>query len=132
MESVLQRLVPLPDAPAEDFPLNVSNMLPQARRIVSVPSDVTWDLVEAGPEPVVECDLARLGVDLSSLLRDTDSEASVTSRPAGGRRSMRAGSSRGGLAVRLRFTLHRGENAEAILREVLRAEPSDFVEGLGR
>ncbi|CAE7275250.1 Pus7 [Symbiodinium pilosum] len=107
MEAELQALVPDQDAPSGCFPLDTSKILPQVRRVVSVPSDLCWDIVESSGAPVVDCDLSRLNPV-----------------PVTGRRGRVAS----GLALRLRCTLPRSENAEALLRELMAANPSEFRE----
>lgn len=106
MEAVLRDFVPGEDAAAE-IPLKLEQMMPRVRHIVSVPADMTWDVDEG----LVDCDLQRLG---------------FAAKPRG--RAIRAQS----LALQLRATLRRTESAESLLREVLKANPTDFLEGLDR
>lgn len=132
MEAVLRQLVPGEDAAASDFPLEPTKLLPRTRRIVGLPVDLGWDTVEASAGAVVDCDLSRLlGPGAAGSLQPPANEA-------GGRRLRRAGL-RGavgqrlaGPALRLRFTLQKIETAEALLRELLRANPSEFQEGCQR
>eukprot|EP00747_Dinoflagellata_sp_TGD_P170301 gnl/TRDRNA2_/TRDRNA2_201510_c0_seq1.p1 gnl/TRDRNA2_/TRDRNA2_201510_c0~~gnl/TRDRNA2_/TRDRNA2_201510_c0_seq1.p1 ORF type:complete len:573 (-),score=94.91 gnl/TRDRNA2_/TRDRNA2_201510_c0_seq1:21-1739(-) len=129
LESILKRIVPEADAPKSVFPGSLSTyLLHPARRLVVVPSDVGWDIVEAGSGEVVECDLGRLGIS-------PDQEEAAAPEPptgSGGRRQRRrasAAAARDGLqgpALRLRFSLPRGSSGEAVLREVLRKNPSEF------
>uniref|UniRef100_A0A7S4SHW8 TRUD domain-containing protein n=1 Tax=Alexandrium monilatum TaxID=311494 RepID=A0A7S4SHW8_9DINO len=127
LEATLNRLAPGDGAPVAAFPLEVSSLLPRARAIVGVPADVSWDISKAGPGPIVDCDLARLGADPTP-----DSGGPGRGARAGGRRSSLRAGGLDGMALRLRFSLPRGGSAEAVLREVLHANPSEFCEGLGR
>ncbi|CAE7443675.1 Pus7 [Symbiodinium natans] len=115
MEAELQELVPDQDAPAGCFPLDVSKILPPVRRIVSIPSDLSWDVVESSGGSAVDCDLARLSERGLPVTMST--------------RRPRAAS---GLVLRLRCTLPRAESAEALLRELTAANPSEFRENLSR
>jgi len=117
MEAELQELVPDEDAPADCFPLDVSKILPRVRRIVSIPSDLGWDVVESSGGGVVDCDLLRL------TARDSEE---VPSSPAAPNRTPP------GLALRLRCTLPRAESAEGLLRELTASNPSEFRENLHR
>lgn len=134
MMSVLQRLVPHDDAAADDFPFKVENILPRYRRIVGTPTDLTWDVTEAASGtnviPLVPCDLSRMGSGSSSQ-DDEGFPGDQTASKGKGRKS-RTGNNNQGVALRLRFSLPRGEGAEAVLREILGEGPSDFVEGFGR
>lgn len=103
---MLRDFVPGEDAAAE-IPLKLEQMMPRVRHIVSIPADMTWDVDEG----LVDCDLQRLG---------------LAAKPRG--RAIRAES----LALQLRATLRRTESAESLLREVLKANPTDFLEGLDR
>ncbi|CAK9023515.1 Hypothetical protein SCF082_LOCUS16243 [Durusdinium trenchii] len=104
MEAVLRDFVPTEDS--TELP-ELKEFIPSVRHILSVPADLTWDVDEG----MVDCDLVRLG---------------LAEMPRG--RAIRAET----VALRLRATLRRTESAEALLREVLKANPSDFQEGLDR
>ncbi|OLP85681.1 putative cytosolic oligopeptidase A [Symbiodinium microadriaticum] len=116
MEAELQELVPDEDAPADCFPLDVSKILPRVRRIVSIPSDLGWDVVESSGGGVVDCDLARLTARADG---EPPSSAARSQTPPG-------------LALRLRCTLPRAESAEGLLRELTASNPSEFRENLHR
>ncbi|CAE7837539.1 CYOP [Symbiodinium sp. CCMP2592] len=109
MEAELQELVPDEDAPADCFPLDVSKIIPRVRRIVSIPSDLGWDVVEPSGGGVVDCDLARL------TARDSEE---VPSSPTARDRTPP------GLALRLRCTLPRAESAEARRLKRVRQHPT--------
>jgi len=135
MEATLRRFVPGEEAPIAAFPRGVGTRLLPLRRLVCLPTDVSWDVLRdegaaadaVTPAPLVECDLARLGVDLAPAKVGGGCRGG-----GGGRRSTRAAAARGGLALRARFSLPQGSFVEAALREMLHANPSEFVEGLGR
>ncbi|CAJ1365401.1 unnamed protein product [Effrenium voratum] len=114
MEAVLRELCPEEDAAPELFPLKLEQLLPKVRPLVAVPADFSWDLAE-GDGIRVPCDLSRL----------QPSDPPTT----GGRRNRRE---REGPALKLRATLGRTSSAEALIREVLKANPSEFQVALGR
>jgi len=121
MSSLMRRLLPEANLPVEEnFPRGIHGWLPEARHLTVVPSDLSWDVVEgsdAAEAVLVECDLSRLGVKGIQVARTH------------GRRSQ---SRLRGPALRFRVTLPRGASAEAVLREVLHMNPSEFEFGLGR
>eukprot|EP00928_Gymnodinium_smaydae_P097315 TRINITY_DN8786_c0_g1_i1.p1 TRINITY_DN8786_c0_g1~~TRINITY_DN8786_c0_g1_i1.p1 ORF type:complete len:574 (+),score=79.23 TRINITY_DN8786_c0_g1_i1:105-1826(+) len=144
MEADLRRLVP--GGRAADYPASApwssqaqsgaagGDRRPQARGqrsplalrpLLARPTDASWDVVDAPPGALVDCDLARLGFGASS---PSDADDDAAARRSRGRRSAsRGASSLAGLALRARFTLPRGSSGEAALRELLRRNPSDFV-----
>jgi len=143
MEATLERLTSgSADPDVAAFPINVGSLMPKFRHLVCVPSDVTWDVVEASEGPVIDCDLTRLMGEEAGVLAKTSvaHEAESSTRKArvgrrsasGGRSSSGATASLRGPALRARFTLPRNSSAEAALRELLHAEASEFCEDLGR
>ncbi|CAE8738533.1 unnamed protein product, partial [Polarella glacialis] len=143
LEAALRQLVPGTDAPAAAFPFEAAKLLPPVRRVVGLPTDLGWDIVEAGAGAVVDCDLTRLrGTGSEEELPQSTEAQPRGRRSASSRRGGSAGEGSGsisdgfggmaGPALRLRFSLPRSESAEGVLRELLRANPSEFQEGLGR
>eukprot|EP00419_Tripos_fusus_P004919 CAMPEP_0172691516 /NCGR_PEP_ID=MMETSP1074-20121228/24604_1 /TAXON_ID=2916 /ORGANISM="Ceratium fusus, Strain PA161109" /LENGTH=590 /DNA_ID=CAMNT_0013511601 /DNA_START=59 /DNA_END=1831 /DNA_ORIENTATION=+ len=145
MEATLDKLTSgQADPEVAAFPINVGSLMPRFRHLVCVPSDVSWDIVEAADGPVVDCDLTKLiGDEIGTVVRtpEADDTKATNRRARAGRRSAASGRSGGGSgvsaslrgpALRARFTLPRGSSAEAALRELLHAEASEFCEDLGR
>lgn len=138
IEAVLRSLVPEKDAPASAFPIDVEKLMPSVRALIRVPSDMSWDIIDADVGSLIECDLVRLGVDPESLSGQGVGNAMSDGggRARGGRARSAAAMARNrglrGPALRLHFTLPRGSSAEVVLREVLQKNPSEFNEGLHR